>query len=957
MKLTQKLRKSMSTGIFAAILFSISSLYATSPEVLHQTQNAQTITKGATYITDSRLTSKGWQDLHILKVDLEDPNIQVRPIESSNIGEKQTVLSLVEAAGAVAGVNADFFDMGKQIAPSFGLVVEDGKINHAYNDKIVGLGASKDMGTMLIGTDKSLLLGYFSVDLTIQDPMTGIILATISSVNKPTGNLGTPVYLDRNYGPTTAPLESADKPLYKVVVENSVITNIIEPGQVANIPQDGYVLIMDVAGFMSREGSFSVGREIVFKSKLSLGSQFQKEIEEVEAGIGGGGLIMKDGAAYTGASHKVSPASREPRTVIGSSQDGKTLFLVTIDGRGDSIGATHNELVPILKSYGIYNAMHLDGGGSTTFVSREEGSSKVDVKNNPSGGSQRKVTNGVGVFSTSSPGQLSKIIISSTYDRTFIGTPISYTIKGVDENNNPVSIPKEQLSWSSEGVQGEWKNNSFYPSSSGSGLVIATVGSVEVAKPVTVSTNPIGIHITPAISVIKVGESTNMSIFGIDAAGYRAPIAHDQITWEVSSGAASVSQGKITGVKNGQVIINASLKNAPTVKTKISAVIGPRTVAVDSLDTETPGIWDGSNSASVTGRVERSKDLKYHGESSLKFIYSLAKTPNKQVAYMKLSSPIKIDTTVQSIGMWVYGNAQGDMFKIELADSNGKKTAIQVGEINFKGWKYLSFPVPNSITTAVNLGRMYTITTNNTVERTSSLYVDHISVTYGTRDKDASYLKAHEKFDPMHKKASTEANKGAYEFTLFGSTSINTYWLDNNTRTKIVNSMQKNSKFTILTGSTDSAIKSLIGPNTTWENKLNTYTYENTQVIHIGTSSGGLVKTDASQWTGFKNALENSKSDHIIITLNKDPFSETGFTDSREGMLFHDVIKECREKTGKNIVVAIAGGYDTDVYIRDGIRYIYTNGLMTIDDNNNSVKKIRFRINGKDMSYSIEPVL
>lgn len=957
MKFTHKLKRSMSSGIFAAILFSISNIYATSPEILHQTQNAQTITKGATYMTDSRLTSKGWQDLHILKVDLEDPNIQVRPIESSTIGEKQTVLSLVEAAGAVAGVNADFFDMSKQNAPSFGLVVEDGKINHAYNDKLVGLGSSKDMGSMIIGTDNSVMLGYFSVDLTVQDPGTGVILTTIASVNKPTGNLGTPVYLDRNYGPTTIPLESGDKRLYKVVVENNIITKIIDPEQAANVPQGGYVLIMDEAGYMSREGSFSLGREIVFKSKLTLGSQFQQAIEDVEAGIGGGGLIMKDGVAYTGAAHKVSPASRQPRTVVGSSQDGKMLFLVAVDGRGDSIGATHNELVPILKSHGIHNAMHLDGGGSTTLVSREEGESKVAVKNDPSGGSQRKVTNGIGVFSIAGPSQLAKIIISSNYDRTFIGTPISYTLKGLDHNNNPIGIPKEQISWSSEGVEGEWKNNSFYPSTHGSGLVIVKVGNIEVAQPITVSENPVGIEVIPSTSTIKVGESTNMTIFGIDVAGYRAPIGHDQLDWTINSVAATVSQGKITGVKNGQATIGASLKNIPTIKTRVAIVIGQRTVAVESLDSNKPGVWGGSNATNITGRVEASKDLKYHGVSSLKFIYNLAKTPNKQVAYFRLSSPVKINTSVQSIGMWVYGNAQGDMLKIELADSTGKKTALQAGEVNFKGWKYLSIPIPNSITTTVNLERMYTITYNNQQKRTSSLYVDHISVTYGTRNKDESYLKAHEKFDLMHKKLGTDVEKGDYEFTLLGSTSIKHYPLDQNIQTKIANSMQKDSKFAILIGNTDAGVKSLVGPNTTWENKFNTYTYESTQVIHIGTGSGGIVKTNPAQWIAFKNTLKNSNSDHIIITLNKDPFSVAGFADSREGMLFHDILKEMREKTGKNIIVGVSGGYDTDVYIRDGIRYIYTNGLIITDDNINKADKIRFRVNGQNINYSIEPLL
>lgn len=957
MRLRQKLRKSVSTGLLAAVLFSISSIYASTPEVLHQSQTIQTITKGATHITDSRLTSKGWQDVHMLKVDLADPNIQVRPIEASNIGEKQTILSLVEAAGAVAGVNADFFDMGKENAPSFGLVVDDGKISHAYNDKVVGLGASKDMGTMLIDKNKNILLDYFSVDLTMQDPATGVILATISSVNKPTGNLSTPVYLDRSYGPTTIPLESPDKKLYKVIVEDQVITKIIQPGQAANIPQNGYLLVMDEAGYKTREESFTLGRRVAFRSKLTLGEGIQKTIQEVEAGIGGGGLIMKGGQAYTGGAHKVSPASRQPRTVIGSSQDGKTLFLMTIDGRGGSIGATHNELIPILKSHGVYTAMHLDGGGSTTMVSRDEGATKAEVKNNPSGGSQRRVTNGVGIFSTSAPGEVAKIIISSNYNHTFVGTPISYTIKGVDANSNPVAISQEDLTWKTEGINGNWKGNSFYPTSSGAGLVVAKVKGIEIARAVKVSAQPVGIQITPSLSVLKLGESTAMSIFGIDAAGYRAPIGHDQIDWKVDTGAVSLSQGKMTGVKGGQALISASLKSDPTVKTKISAVVGTRTAPIDSFENDKAAVWGGSNSPSVTGRVEPSKELKYHGKSALKFIYNLAKSPNKQVAYMKLTSPIKINPNVQSIGMWVYGNGQGDMLKVELADASGKKFALQAGEIDFKDWKYLSIPIPDTIKTAVNLQRMYTITNDNKSARTSSLYIDHISVTYGTRDKDASYLKAHEKFDPMHKNTKIQTTNESYEFTLLGSTSMKHYPLGNNIQTRIANNMRKNAQFSILTGKTDSGVKSQLADNTTWDNKLHSYTYKNTQVIHLGTNSGGILKTNASQWIGFKNALAKSTSDHMIINLNKDPFSSSGFTDSREGTLFHDVVADFKATTGKNIFVTVAEGYDTDVYIRDGIRYIYTNGLMTTDDNISKANKVRFKVTGNQMTYAIEPVL
>ena len=57
------------------------------------------------------------------------------------------------------------------------------------------------------------------------------------------------------------------------------------------------------------------------------------------------------------------------RTVIGLSQDNKTLFLFTVDNAGGSRGMTLGEIADLLVSdYGVYNALNLDGGGSTTLA-------------------------------------------------------------------------------------------------------------------------------------------------------------------------------------------------------------------------------------------------------------------------------------------------------------------------------------------------------------------------------------------------------------------------------------------------------------------------------------------------------------------------------------------------------------------------------------------------------------
>ena len=61
-----------------------------------------------------------------------------------------------------------------------------------------------------------------------------------------------------------------------------------------------------------------------------------------------------------------------PRTAIGQRSDGALLLLV-INGRQlDSLGATYDDLVDIMLSYGAVNASNLDGGSSSLMISGGE---------------------------------------------------------------------------------------------------------------------------------------------------------------------------------------------------------------------------------------------------------------------------------------------------------------------------------------------------------------------------------------------------------------------------------------------------------------------------------------------------------------------------------------------------------------------------------------------------------
>jgi uncharacterized repeat protein (TIGR02543 family) len=57
------------------------------------------------------------------------------------------------------------------------------------------------------------------------------------------------------------------------------------------------------------------------------------------------------------------------RVAIGLSRDNQTLFLFTVDDTNDSSGMTVPEVADLLlNDYGVYNALNMDGGGSTTLA-------------------------------------------------------------------------------------------------------------------------------------------------------------------------------------------------------------------------------------------------------------------------------------------------------------------------------------------------------------------------------------------------------------------------------------------------------------------------------------------------------------------------------------------------------------------------------------------------------------
>ncbi len=127
----------------------------------------------------------------------------------------------------------------------------------------------------------------------------------------------------------------------------------------------------------------------------------QSDYEDVKSNIyeavGGRVTLVSNGVLVT-----QTDARLEPRTAIGVSQDGSKVYMLVVDGRRFhySNGMNYEALGKALKAMGAYDAINLDGGGSSTFFIRNTPDftdNRFVLRNWPSdnGGMERAVANGI----------------------------------------------------------------------------------------------------------------------------------------------------------------------------------------------------------------------------------------------------------------------------------------------------------------------------------------------------------------------------------------------------------------------------------------------------------------------------------------------------------------------------------------------------------------------------------
>jgi hypothetical protein len=158
---------------------------------------------------------------------------------------------------------------------------------------------------------------------------------------------------------------------------------------------------VDVISFAPSDGSIDsqeTDREPRLYLAITNGARINTPTGQNFNVISGNLTIVKNGAPVPGLE-----GSPNPRTAVALDRANRHLILVVVDGRqpGYSEGVTLQELAEIIIFHGGYNAINLDGGGSSTMVV-EGPLGNADVLNSPINhripGRERAVGNHLGIY-------------------------------------------------------------------------------------------------------------------------------------------------------------------------------------------------------------------------------------------------------------------------------------------------------------------------------------------------------------------------------------------------------------------------------------------------------------------------------------------------------------------------------------------------------------------------------
>ena len=270
--------------------------------------------------------------------------------------------------------------------------------------------------------------------------------------------------------------------------------------------------------------------------------------DQIQEAVGGSVYLVKDGkSVVTSAADYYN--SRHSRTCVGITAEGNVVLMV-LDGRQEpfSAGGSAEELAQIMLDAGCVTAINLDGGGSTTFVAKQEGSDTLTVVNRPSDGYERSVSSSLMVVSTAPAStEFDHALITSAYDYLTSGAAVRLIASGVSVSGSAAELPAD-ITWKSadETIGTVSEDGVFTAVKKGSVEIQLLSGDTVIGSKTLTVVEPNGLKFSKTSINAIYGDSVRLPLVATYNENPVAVCAGD-ITFELSNSAA----GTVEAANNG----------------------------------------------------------------------------------------------------------------------------------------------------------------------------------------------------------------------------------------------------------------------------------------------------------------------------------------------------------------------------------------------------------------------
>lgn len=371
-------------------------------------QRGTPIAPGVVYEEVDIRGAQGPAHAHVLSVDLRNAKVRLGLLYPGAVAARAPVSELADTKGAVAGVNGDFFNITESQHPgvdatgaSVGPAIADGHVLKAAVPDGQRFGPALPPGTgtedvVGVGTDRRARMGRLTLRGSVRTPDATLPLGGLNQYALPVGSIGaftadwgSASRKRATCGTDTERAAPCSTDTYEVTVRaGRVVAASDTPG----------------GGPIARGTTVLVGREAGAQQlrKLAQGERVSVTHGLVAAGSPvpyrfalGGYPLLSGGRPLPG----LDDTTAAVRTAVGLADGGRRVLLFVLDGAPEyRTGLTIAEVAEALRGLGARDGFSLDGGGSSTLVARAPGKATVSVRNHPTGGAERPVPNGIGVF-------------------------------------------------------------------------------------------------------------------------------------------------------------------------------------------------------------------------------------------------------------------------------------------------------------------------------------------------------------------------------------------------------------------------------------------------------------------------------------------------------------------------------------------------------------------------------